>query len=379
MKFPKFIMALLIITTLFTKPALGHSGRTDGSGGHRDNKNASGLGYYHYHHGMGPHLHPNGICPYTNGGNSSNRVQYDPKQEYDKGYKVGYDRGYQMGYNEDYNQSTFSYENTSYRDGYKKGYDDGFSKGLSDKKLYREKILRDDYEKGLLEGSNIDSPSTAVIPIYSKDIERQKSYTKGFNDSIDKLLKGDYDSGYKTGKEKYSEQCPFYSGDEKRNSSYQNGFVAAQKDYYIGEYKEVLSKLNKEAFNDGYNQAFEAQPVEVPDNYKSHFIGYFRNIGVFKNMKDDEIISLKNSNKINDEVLLTSFKEGFNSNKEINEMSGQGLKDGLLFQKPKTLDKGQKIYDPQYSKGRTMSLAFCGVIGIAGILAYIFIRRKQRI
>lgn len=44
-----------------------HSGRTDSSGGHRDNKNKSGLGSYHYHCGGNPaHLHPNGICPYKN-------------------------------------------------------------------------------------------------------------------------------------------------------------------------------------------------------------------------------------------------------------------------------------------------------------------------
>ena len=43
-----------------------HSGRTDSSGGHRDNKNASGLGSYHYHCGGYPaHLHENGICPYS--------------------------------------------------------------------------------------------------------------------------------------------------------------------------------------------------------------------------------------------------------------------------------------------------------------------------
>ena len=41
-----------------------HSGRTDSSGGHRDNKNKSGLGSYHYHCGGYPaHLHTNG-CPY---------------------------------------------------------------------------------------------------------------------------------------------------------------------------------------------------------------------------------------------------------------------------------------------------------------------------
>ena len=34
--------------------AQAHSGRTDASGGHRDNKNASGLGSYHYHCGGHP-------------------------------------------------------------------------------------------------------------------------------------------------------------------------------------------------------------------------------------------------------------------------------------------------------------------------------------
>lgn len=44
-----------------------HSGRTDSSGGHKDNKNKSGLGSYHYHCGGHPaHLHENGVCPYAN-------------------------------------------------------------------------------------------------------------------------------------------------------------------------------------------------------------------------------------------------------------------------------------------------------------------------
>lgn len=61
------VLALLIPIT-----ASAHSGRTDSSGGHRDNKNKSGLGYYHYHCGGNPpHLHTNGICPYKGGGTSS--------------------------------------------------------------------------------------------------------------------------------------------------------------------------------------------------------------------------------------------------------------------------------------------------------------------
>lgn len=44
-----------------------HSGRTDSQGGHKDNKNQSGLGSYHYHHGYPAHLHTGGVCPYANG------------------------------------------------------------------------------------------------------------------------------------------------------------------------------------------------------------------------------------------------------------------------------------------------------------------------
>lgn len=49
-----------------------HSGRTDSNGGHRDNRNVSGLGSYHYHcGGYPPHLHENGVCPYASGASSS--------------------------------------------------------------------------------------------------------------------------------------------------------------------------------------------------------------------------------------------------------------------------------------------------------------------
>lgn len=61
----KIISLSLAFCLLFTC-SFAHSGRTDASGGHRDNKNVSGLGYYHYHCGGNPpHLHTNGVCPYA--------------------------------------------------------------------------------------------------------------------------------------------------------------------------------------------------------------------------------------------------------------------------------------------------------------------------
>ena len=58
------ILFVAIISLGFIASA--HSGRTDASGGHRDTRNVSGLGSYHYHCGGYPaHLHKNGVCPYS--------------------------------------------------------------------------------------------------------------------------------------------------------------------------------------------------------------------------------------------------------------------------------------------------------------------------
>lgn len=70
----KNFIGLLVVLLLISSTALtayAHSGRTDSSGGHKDNKNASGLGSYHYHCGGNPpHLHSNGVCPYRSASTS---------------------------------------------------------------------------------------------------------------------------------------------------------------------------------------------------------------------------------------------------------------------------------------------------------------------
>ena len=70
----KIISILLIILSIISigVNAYAHSGRTDSSGGHKDNNNKSGLGSYHYHCGGHPaHLHTNGVCPYSSSSSSS--------------------------------------------------------------------------------------------------------------------------------------------------------------------------------------------------------------------------------------------------------------------------------------------------------------------
>lgn len=83
----KFLIALLVICSLVTTVS-AHSGKTDSSGGHKDNKNKSGLGSYHYHCGGYPaHLHTNGYCPYTDTFPSSVKVSAE-KTDIGMGEKI---------------------------------------------------------------------------------------------------------------------------------------------------------------------------------------------------------------------------------------------------------------------------------------------------
>lgn len=71
MKKFKILALLVVVFLLLPCTVFAHSGRTDANGGHKDNKNKSGLGSYHYHcGGHEAHLHPNGVCPYGGGGSS---------------------------------------------------------------------------------------------------------------------------------------------------------------------------------------------------------------------------------------------------------------------------------------------------------------------
>lgn len=74
--FKKKISTFLIALSLLNPAAtLAHGGRTDSSGGHKDNKNKSGLGSYHYHCGKSPaHLHTNG-CPYSSGAKANTQTK----------------------------------------------------------------------------------------------------------------------------------------------------------------------------------------------------------------------------------------------------------------------------------------------------------------
>lgn len=116
MKATKILLTTLLIVILIVSVlgVFAHSGRTDSNGGHRDNNNVSGLGYYHYHCGGNPpHLHSNGYCPYKSGSSSSSLLKSledatGRKLGSSKTYNDGYDDGYDVGYNKGRNAGVSS-------------------------------------------------------------------------------------------------------------------------------------------------------------------------------------------------------------------------------------------------------------------------------
>ena len=147
MKSKKTLMTtalLCVVSFSCVISAFAHSGRTDASGGHKDNQNKSGLGSYHYHCGGNPpHLHSGGVCPYKSGGTATvypSTSSYYDTYDYTPTYTDRYDEGYDDGYDEGYSDGKeiglgIGYETgceETYTEAYDKGYDEGYDRGKDD-------------------------------------------------------------------------------------------------------------------------------------------------------------------------------------------------------------------------------------------------------
>jgi|GEM_PF-4113759 len=140
------IFTVILNLTIVTSSVYAHSGRTDSSDGHRDNKNASGLESYH-HHGYGAHLHSNGVCPCES---NSNSLTTSPEKETISKAEVresGYEKGYDDGYRKKQNSSS-SYSG-EYAEEYKSEYDLGYEKG----RKQIESQIAEAHDKGYKDGN----------------------------------------------------------------------------------------------------------------------------------------------------------------------------------------------------------------------------------
>lgn len=347
----KKIRSIVLLLLLICSQSIiidAHSGRTDGLGGHRDNKNKSGLGSYHYHCGGYPaHLHANG-CPYngsgstssnSNSSSSSSSSNSSKHQVYaasvtkhdirKKGSQAGYKDGYALKDN-----NAYSYSGTYY-EAYEEAYDEYFEKG-------QEKILQ---EKKEAEGQG-----------YKDGLKN--NYNNTFSNEI---LFESYEVSYKEGKEKYienkkieyiklaEEDCVANKTD-RTFKNIDKIFVETYREAYEKKYKEIKSEeYNYRGYNDGIKNKFDAN---IEADYKSSYeIGYNKG-----SEEREDILNLAYEQGYDDKYLKIDDKYNIIKS-EIELMYQSGKKDSR--------------------KNMVISAGAVGIAGVSGFGIYKKIKSKK--
>lgn len=320
-KIVKSIVAIAIAMPLTTQLAFAHSGRTDSSGGHRDNKNASGLGSYHYHCGGHPaHLHNGGVCPYSGTSSSSSGssssssnsnsntssqqsvIAAKKKEATDSGYNSGYNSGYEAGCNgQVFNDANSSSYSTEYKSGYKNGYEKGKSE--------LEANINNAYNQGYEVGYKCENENNTYTVQAVKD-----SYSKGYNEGKKVYIEENTNNYIKYGEEDANNFAMRTFGDN---------VFSELKTSYTNAYNKKTEELKKAAYDEGYVQALRSSALDSSrfkneEEVNSCNEGYSVGVADLENEKNvayeaghsnmDYVVPERFS--VAQEVVMVSYKKG---------------------------------------------------------------------
>jgi len=383
----------ILFTLAFGSLSYAHSGRTDSSGGHNcsDKSKAKGLCTgYHYHNGGGPTssgdngssgavvntdkdctdfasyeevvaywnakgysatYDPENLDGWGNGKvddgipceppygydktlvNNSPEQQQHKQEEQDmaKGEKNGYPVGKKNGYAAATRNNANSTGSEAYRVGFAKGYDKGYDEGKA--KLESEKVKAS--EQGSALGKKQDK---LVIPAaYSSNSVLKQTFEDAFkkavNERVEAKKKEFNEKGYTDGKKDLL------------------NLPTNVEDIYINAYREgydtAQEELKKEYTKMGYDAAFTILKYEQP--------------------------------KLNNDKFRDWYKQGFESNKEIDQITeaayqlgkeGEGLKIPSKYKKAEPIFKHHYQLGYQEYEDKQNKLIMTGGVG-AGVLALV--------
>lgn len=339
----KIIVALLLTMFLMTQIVFAHGGRTDSNGGHRDNKNTSGLGSYHYHCGEYPaHLHNNGVCPYSNEASSESEPSYvidtseaEKEEARDSGYSAGYEAGLNGNSFNDANSSNYSSE-------YKSGYSNGYEKGKSE----LDSKIKNAYNEGYDVGYNGGSENNTYIVQVIKD-----SYSKGYREGLKVYIKEN--------KAKYLQMA------EEDASTFEMRILESSvpselRKVYNEAFNSKTSELKKIAYDEGYIQALSMKGLEI-SKFKS----------------DEEVASYNEGYNIGKKNLEEennyAYECGY-SEKEYSVPENLVVAENILLS---SYNKGVETINQEKAKQYKVIMAGVGVLIVAGITGGVIIKKKK--
>lgn len=293
----RVIVAGLLIATSTNISAFAHSGRTDSNGGHKDNKNVSGLGSYHYHHGEGPHLHPGGVCELQGGAsnnssssesNTQTKPQETPKPVVDttkidkeSSRTSGYNKGYEDGCLGNTNSPSSNSSASKYPQEYEIGYKDGYQKGTDKLNEEKKEVETLGSENGFIAGYNDSGNETS-----SYSGKHESTYTSAFK------------SAYAKGLEKRNKEIEEVKSDAKILGK-KDGYIRNKKTEF--EYEGIYSDAYIEGYNEGYTLGEEELKIDIDMQSRKAFLLAIQRLPIDENSYENEFIK---------EKVLESYKSG---------------------------------------------------------------------
>lgn len=367
--YKKIAILTLLFSFVFGTVSFAHSGRTDSSGGHNCSEKSKAKGLctgYHSHNGgssggSSSGGSSSGTAPAAtrNDKDCSDFASYDEVVEYwnAKGYSATYDperldgwgnavddgipceapggydktkinnsaeqvqfkkdqqdsktgeqQGYAQGQKDGYQGNTINNEAASESDAFKNGYKTGYDKGYEEGKAKLETEKKKANEEGYSLGKKQEKIS--IPEIYAAHAQLKEAFEEGFHKAVKERIEAKKDEyfalGLKDGK------------NDVNNPPKENDFVEAYQEGYEKGQKELKDLYVKQ----GYEAAFSILEYKKPDLKNEKFIGW--------------------------------YKEGFESNNEVEKIRGAALaqgKEGAELAIPEEYKKGEVVYKFYYEQG----------------------------
>ncbi|MBZ5751348.1 YHYH domain-containing protein [Metabacillus rhizolycopersici] len=270
-------------------------------------------------------------------------AQETAEQDIAKGEKDGYAVGLEDGYQEKENNPTSSNGSDAYESGYASGYSKGFGEGST--KIASEKKQAD--QDGYSLGQKQDK--IEISSKYTNNKMLSDSFTVGFNRAVeerDKKKEAELEAlGYEDGKK--DKQNEPKNVKESYLMAYQNGFNKGQED------------LKQSYIDKGYQAAFTLLEYKKPD--------------------------------FGNEKYITWYKEGFESNTEVEKIEEMAYDMGLEGEKlviPKEYSDSEVIFNHYYEIGteeyeekerkeNTLTATGFGLIILAWLARRFYVAKKM--
>ncbi|MGM0924781.1 MAG: YHYH domain-containing protein [Bacillota bacterium] len=388
----KICLLTFIFLLVFGSISFAHSGRTDSKGGHNCSAKSQAKGLcsgYHYHNGGGtapsePASTAPAAAPQRNDKDCTEFANYDEVVEYwnAKGYSAQNDPENLDGWGNGVVDDGIPCEAP---DSYDKSKINNSPEQVQAKQDESDKQngMKDGRAKGLEDGYNEVTPNEIAASgsiAYSEGYE--EGYTAAYAESKKKMdaeKEKAMEAGTALGEKQDSISIPeAYSKNESLKSAFEAGFTTAVNERIEAKRQEYADKgysdgkkdlLNlpsnvDERFIKAYQESYDKAQVELKEQYTKQ--GYEAAFTMLK----------YNDPSLGNEKLTGWYKEGFESNNEIDKIKEVALSSGEAgedYSIPVKYNQGEVIYKHYYNLGykeyeenqRDRRTASAGVAGAA--------------